>query len=356
MENLTLKIGGAEVGGWVNARVTRGIERMPSDFDLTVTNYMPGEGEQFVSEGESCELYLGDDKVITGYIDRIIKTISPQEHSIRVSGRGKCQDLVDCSAEYESNVINNVTALSLTQKLAAAHGIEVRTDVKDFEKVPQFTINWGESAQEIIERVCRWAGLLYYDLPDGSLFLTRVGKDVAASGLTQGINIQQAEYSCSLDQRFSEYVGVSLGISAAYSLGANYAYDSVLLAKANDPEVGKLRNRKHISVVESTLIQKNLAQTAITWEMNRRYGRSKVVKAKIDSWRDKDGLLWAPNTLIPIKAPVLGLENENWLLSEVDFVKDDKEGTTANLTLMPAQAFSIEPYEFYANVLKGPSQ
>lgn len=58
----------------------------------------------------------------------------------------------------------------------------------------------------------------------------------------------------------------------------------------------RLRGRKHISIVESTLIQKNLAQTAIDWEMNRRYGRSKVLKVKVDSWRDSSGALWMDNT------------------------------------------------------------
>jgi prophage tail gpP-like protein len=38
----------------------------------------------------------------------------------------------------------------------------------------------------IIDRVSRWAGLLYYDNPDGSLLLTRVGTKKAASGVAEG--------------------------------------------------------------------------------------------------------------------------------------------------------------------------
>jgi len=127
-----------------------------------------------------------------------------------------------------------------------------------------------------------------------------------------------------------------------------------LLATARDPEMGRLRGRKHISIVESTLIQKNLAQTAMDWEMNRRYGRSKVLKVKVDSWRDSSGALWTPNTLIPINLPVFELQNIQWILSEVTFSRDDKEGTTAQLILMPPEAFTVQPYEFYADILKGP--
>jgi len=354
MDTLTLKIAGKELSGWESVRVTRGIERMPSDFELSLTDYFPADGPQIVNPGDPCEVYLGEDKVITGYVDRWNASIGSSEHAIQVTGRGKCQDLVDCSADYEKNVINGVTALTLSQKLASVYGINVTTDVNDYQTVPQFTINWGESAQEVIERVCRWAGVLYYDLPDGGLFLTRVSTKTAMSGVDQGVNIQQADYSASVDQRFSEYVGVSLGISPAYSLTANSSYDRVLLATANDPEMENLRGRKHITIVESTLIQKNLAQTAITWEMNRRYGRSKVLKVRVDSWRDIDGILWTPNTLIPIHIPAFGLEDLQWTLAEVEFLRNGKDGTTAQLTLMPPEAFSIEPYAFYADLLKGP--
>ena len=354
-DTLILKLGGTEISGWQSVRVTRGIESLPSDFELSVTDNFPGRGQQLVAPGDTCELYLGEDKVITGYVDRWNSSIGAAQHSIKVSGRGKCQDLVDCSADYGSNVINSVTALTIAQKLAAVYGIDVRTDVTDFETVPQFTINWGESSQEIIERCCRWAGVLYYDLPDGSLYLTRVSADLAASGVEQGVNIQQADYSESVDQRFSEYIGVSMGISTAYSLTSNSSYDRVLLAAANDPEMEKLRGRKHISIIESTLIQTNLAQRAIDWEMNRRYGRSKVLKVTVDSWRDSNGVLWTPNTLVPIHIPALGLEHVQWTLSEVSFIREEKTGTTAQMTLMPPEAFSIEPYAFYANTLRGPT-
>lgn len=354
MDTLILKIGDKEISGWESMRLSRGIERMPSNFDVALTDYFPKEGKQLVSPGDACEVCLGEDKVITGYVDRLGKSIMPNQHGIQVSGRGKCQDLVDCSAEYGSNVIHTVTAFTLVQKLASVYGIEVTTDVDDFKTVPQFTINWGESSQEIIDRVCRWAGVLYYDLPDGNLFLTRVSTKTAASGIEQGVNIQQADYSVSVDQRFSEYVGVSLGVSTAYSLSAGSAYDNVLLATSKDPEMEKLRPRKHISVVESTIIQKNLSQSAMDWEMNRRYGRSKILKVTIDSWRDSSGELWTPNTLIPIKIPAFELEVE-WILSEVEYLRDGQNGTTARMTLMPPEAFSIEPYVFYADALKGPA-
>ncbi|MFM4236926.1 phage baseplate assembly protein, partial [Klebsiella quasipneumoniae subsp. similipneumoniae] len=156
--------------GWDSVRVTRSIERFPSDFSLGLMDYYPGTNDkQLVQEGQSCEVRIGNDLVLTGYVDSWEPSITRSRHEVQANGRSKCQDLVDCSAEWPNNVINQSDALSIASRLASWYGISVSCDVSDLVNVPQFTINWGESPQEIIERVTRWSALLYYDLPDGNL-------------------------------------------------------------------------------------------------------------------------------------------------------------------------------------------
>lgn len=201
----------------------------------------------------------------------------------------------------------------------------------------------------MIDRITRWAALLYYDKPDGSLLLTRVGTGKAASGVAQGENIETAAFMSSMDERFSDYIGVSMSMNPLYSDSGGYS--SVTLARAQDPEAAKMRYRNRIIIVESTMNTYGQAQNCIDWEMNRRYGRSRRLQVEIDSWRDKAGKLWEPNTLVPINIPVFGLNNELWLLSEVTFIRDDR-GTRANLVLMPPAAFAVQPYQFYSQVME----
>lgn len=141
--------------------------------------------------------------------------------------------------------------------------------------------------------------------------------------------------------RYSDYIGVSLSVTPLAG-----GYEFVQNARANDPEAGKMRYRNYLSVIDSNLISAKREQEAIDWEMNRRYGRSKTLRVVVDSWRDSAGRLWWPNTLIPIHLPVFGLDNRQWLLSEVVFMRDLK-GTRAILSMMPPEAFVVEPYEFY---------
>lgn len=351
-DELTLEVGGREISGWDQVRVTRSIEHLPSDFSLSLMDHYPGSDEkQLVTPGDPCVVRLGADTVVTGYIDRWSAMIGPSRHEVHASGRGKCQDLVDCSAIWPNNVIENATPLQIAQKLASPYGIAVGTDVTDLQNVPQFSLNWGESSQEVIDRMMRWAALLYYDLPDGSLWLTRVGTRKAASGVAVGRNIQAAGYDRSCDARYSEYTGISMPATAVTEISPGDGYASVTLATATDPEISGKRYRNMVLLIESTLNTYGAAQQYINWEMNRRFGRSKVLHVTVDSWRDTDGKLWEPNTLIPVTAPQLNLDNDAWLLGEVTFQKDER-GTTADMVLMPPQAFTVEPYQFYSNIME----
>lgn len=324
LDVVSLTVDGKIIEGWDSVRVTRGIERFPSDFDLGLMDYFPGnEDLQLVEEGMSCEVRIGDDLTLTGYVDDWEPALSRSRHEVRATGRSKCQDLVDCSAEWPNNVINASNALEIASRLASYYGITVTTDVDELVKVPQFTLNWGESPQEVIDRVARWSALLYYDQPDGNLLLTRVGTRRAASGIAEGVNVEQAYYRKSMADRFSDYVGVSMSVSPIAGYSPDTAYDAVTLATARDPEAARMRYRKHISIVESTLMATQQAQSAIDWEMNRRYGRSKQLSVTIDSWRDKDGKLWEPNTLIPVDLPTLRLPETELLLAEVTYMRDD---------------------------------
>lgn len=124
--DLTLVIGQRQLSGWTSVRVTRGVERCPSDFQIEMTNKYPGQ--QFdvtVKPYDACQLLIGDDIVITGYVDRVSPAYSATSHSITVTGRGKCQDLVDCAAEWPGGQILGSSVLEIAQKLASYYGITV---------------------------------------------------------------------------------------------------------------------------------------------------------------------------------------------------------------------------------------
>lgn len=342
IDELTLRLGGADIRGWTQMRITRGIERVPSTFEISMTERFPGElNAVSVAPGTACQVLLGSDLVITGYVDVVAPMISPQGHQVHVVGRGKCCDLVDCSAEWPGGQINGTNALDVAQKLAAPYGISVALapGVGGGPAIPQISLILGETAWEVIERICRYAALLAYELPDGSLLLNQVGTSVHASGFTQGRNVQSATMQYRSDQRYSRYVAFLQSVEALWSQAPG-GVDPNQIGVAIDPTVQ--RHRQLDIIAEAAAGGQEVAVARANWEMARRFGRSFMCRVTADSWRDGAGTLWQPNMLAPLELPLLKTAGVQWAISEVTYVLD-QQGTTAELTLMPPAAFEPQP-------------
>jgi prophage tail gpP-like protein len=345
-DELTLMVNGRAWTGWTGVRLTRGVERMPSDFEVEVTEKYPLDAAAIdISPGQTCAVKLGEDLVLTGYVDRYTAEVSPEEHRITISGRSKSEDMVDCSAERVTGQFSSTTLSQLATDLAAPYGISVKALAQSDFALSQFNVSLTESAWDILERVSRYSGVVVYDDTDGSIIIATVGQTSAASGFVQGENVQSGSVAFTMDQRFATYIAVPMavdnfkGISAAGGLVANGK-------KATDPDVRAGRQLVIISE-QVTSSDPNFAQTRANWEKARRYGRSKSIKVVCDSWRDSAGKLWTPNTLAPVRMPALKLPSATWLVSEVTYTKSLSGGTTAEVVLMPPQAFSPEPINFY---------
>jgi prophage tail gpP-like protein len=334
-DDLSLVIGGRKISGWDSARVTRGIERCPSDFDIAMTERYQGSA-MVVQPQDECQVLLGGDPVITGYVDIFAPGIDARSHTIRVAGRSKSEDLVDCAAEWPGGQISGSSALEIAKKLAQPYGITVKAEADTGAPIPQFNLTIGETAYAIIERVCRYRGLLIYDLPDGSVTLAQAGGEKMSSGLVQGKNVMRAVATYSADQRFSKYDAFlqSMDVLGDTGDGGN------LLATVNDP--GMKRHRQRDIIAEAGGGGLDVAKQRALWECARRAGRSYSITATVDSWRDTGGKLWTPNATVPLELPALKLPSATWVIAEVTFNKN-AEGTSADILAMPRDAFLPEP-------------
>jgi prophage tail gpP-like protein len=329
---------GRDLTGWTSLRVSRGIERCPSDFEVSFTEPYPGASQFIVQPGDQVQVILGSDVVLTGFVDRYQPSYNAQQHTVRISGRSKCQDLVDCSASWKGFQFLNTPLLTIAKALCGTYGIDVTlADGADQgEPIPQLNVLIGESVYDVLERLCRFRALLIYDQPDGSLLLSGVGTVAAACGFQEGINVLDASASYSMDGRFSDYDAVRQSLDTLKDVGDS----GNLIASVQDSSVPRLRYRAVIA--ESVLGGQDIALQRANWEMARRQGRSFQVRLTTDSWRDSSGALWAPNTTVPLNLPGLKMKPLTWLVSEVTYHRDER-GTTAELLIMPPNAFYQEP-------------
>lgn len=335
-DDVSLSVNGSTVAGWSSVRVTRGMERIPADFNIAMTERYPNTAEVTVSVGDPCVLAIGGDTVITGYVDRVISQADAHNHTLSIAGRGKCEDLVDCAAQYDGFQFVNATAADIAAALAKPFGIAVKALVPGLT-IAQYILNVGDTPYTVIDRVCKISQLLCYEDADGDLVIGPLSTGEAAGGFAMGVNVERANYTRDMSQRFSVYrvylVGSALLLDAAIQPLSEYT--------VTDPAVPRYRPKAFIA--ETNDAGATVSNQHAQWECNRRVGRGNVVTVTASSWRDSAGRLYAPNTLAALSLPQLKLiDGQKFTIGEVTY-RRDMSGTACDVSLMPPQAFQPEP-------------
>lgn len=338
-DDLYLTARGRRIHGWTEIQVTLRADGFPNNFDIAMSSIDPAtKGAVIAAAGDPCTVHLGADQVISGYIDEDLGGGDARGQGLSLTGRGKCQDLADCGAEWETGQLIGGNALTIAQKLASYYGIEVAlaNGAAAGPTVPSWALNYGETAAAIVQRLAQNAGLLAYEDAQGRLALAQVGTVRAGSGIVYGENVERWQIANSMHERFSEVVCSSLSMDTLGDIeGGNFFHTE------RDPNVARHR-RRYVFLAEVAEDAQEFTIRRAKWEVARRAGRSTVVSVQVDSWRDSAGKLWTPNTMVPVSLPGNRLGTNELVLAEVTF-RRGAEGTHANLVLMPREAFTIEP-------------
>lgn len=287
---------------------------------------------------------IGPDTILTGFVDRYVASISANSHTVEIIGRSKGQDLADCAIAYPGNQVSGVTVQQLAETLAKPYGVTVSAPDGAGKTIPQLNLMLGERVFEVIERVARWSRFLVYDDTAGNLVLARVGKEKHSSGFRQGANVQTAQATFAMDQRFSEYVAYIMSFSDTMLATAVGTAPGSGNQQGVAKDEGVPRFRRHVIISEQANEEgKLIALDRAKWEAARRFGRSQAITLTADSWRDSAGLLWQPNRRASVHLPALKITEAEWVISEVSYQRGGSDGTVASITLMPPQAFELEP-------------
>jgi prophage tail gpP-like protein len=374
-EVVSLLVDGKEFSGWKEIRVTRGMERAASDFDLGVSERwpisQPAPEPWRIRPGAACVLKVNGDTVLTGWVDSYRPKFTATSHDVRVTGRSKTGDFVDSSVVDPAAQFKGMTLEALARKLAEPFKIEVVAKVTG-EPIPEVQLQQGETCFGLIERLSRLQEYLITDDPDGRLILTRAGNDRCSSTLKQGVNVAVAEAVYDDAHRFSDYMvkaqkpgdktsdlnpgeggeepravpfipGESAVLlewrarrAAAPRAGGGGKGAKVLTqitGTVKDP--GIHRYRPKVIVAETQASPADAAKRA-DWEMRRRVAKAHKATVTVVGWRQADRRLWTVNEMVPCEVDWLSLERD-MLISEVTYTMGPEgQNTRMELTLPDA--------------------
>lgn len=171
-ETFTLTVNGQRYERWEEIRVTREIDRMATDFNIMVSERFLGSAPDFpLAPFMPCTVAIGADVVLTGYIDNYLPEAEADRHSVRITGRSKTEDIIDCTPDIQGGQFAgyklDAIARAIGQSVRQPYPIDlvVQTDVG--EPFPDATIERHETGFAFLERLCRLRSILATDDEQG---------------------------------------------------------------------------------------------------------------------------------------------------------------------------------------------
>jgi prophage tail gpP-like protein len=342
--DVLLQVGGKRIEGLERFELHAPAEGLPRSFIWTVSRN-PATAAA-LKPHSAFKVLFGGDLVMTGWTDRVMATYDKSMHSVSVIGRGLCEIIVDCPVNVFQTgwAIQAKTIGQAARIICKPFNIEVVLpggDVELPESMQIFAVFPGYPAYAMLEEYTRSVGLLMFENEKGQLVLTTGGAGdgsgiAAASGVTEGVNAERVESMLSADERFDKYYVLSFNRSLL-DVG------DAIVAQAKDPESPFLDPRLRIIPQEFPDVSLDFSMRRAQWESNRRFGRSRLVRATVTGWRDGQGQLWRPNTNVSVNLPAADINDERRTITEVVYYRDER-GIRTILSLMPPQALLVQPF------------
>jgi prophage tail gpP-like protein len=328
---------GMRYAGWKSVSVRAALNEAARSFDVEVSEVGEDWGTSPFATwrfppNTPVEVLASGNLLVSGYVDDYSPSGDAMSHDIRIAGRGRGADFVDCSCVHPTGRFEEATVEEIAQGLDA-FGVGIRMEVEPGPPVPWFQVRQGSSPHSEMMRLLAQRQLTMKGAADGSIVITRAGEKRHGGGLIQGENILSMSATLSARDRFSEYI-----VKGQSAVGTSAKRDLQVEARAIDPTVPRYRPKV---LVDQADTDRTRAETRANWERKRASGHSAKADITVPGFRDRDGTLWEPGQLVFVLAGWLKIHAE-MLIEAVEFSQDDRGGTTSRLTLIDPRTYAEE--------------
>lgn len=364
---LMLKVGGQVFAGWKSVGIRLGLEQIAGTYELAITERWPNQATDWtIPPGEWCEILIGDDPVISGYVDAVSVSYDAASHEIKVNGRDRTGDLVDCSAPSTS--FSGLTFLQIAEKLTAPFGITVydetaagrKLNTKEKKagkkgtpvkkprvggKLPKCATQNGETVFKTLEKLARSEGVLLVSDGEGGLLITRAGMGGdCATVLKFGENILRAQFEHSHANLYSDITVKGQAAAAdAGKFDVTHAQPKGSVSRSKGAKTGnsQIARYRPLIVVAETQADGKRCQQRAEWEAANREAKARKITVTVQGWRQESGELWRINQRVKVVCPWMRVD-EWWLIAGVSY-RLDEGGSLTELTLVGEKAFDLLP-------------
>ena len=308
----TLKVAGRSFEAWESLVIQRSMDSPIHSFSFSSDGCYAG----LIKAGSACQVLIGRDAVITGFVDRVSHSLSASSHSLTIQGRSQLSDMQDslCS------VPTSKSFPTIIEEVGEFFGVSVRgTKAILATPVEKFEIH-ATSPLGALQRLAREQDCLLLGSGGGALEVkTKEGiGGVHLGTLKEGENI----------------------LSIAHEADASPVFHEYLAEDNSEAEDERLSHRKRIyqslprDTESGTQVLSNLAGV----EKKRRGASLDTLSVVVLGWEYREGRHWYENTEVLVKSPTMNI-HKSYLISAVKLTMSLSSGQTTTLTLKPKEAY-----------------
>jgi len=346
MSKILLEVAGVKYEGFTDVGVNGALENFSSSFSFstTVKESSLGVIQNDLKLGQQARVFVGEDLVITGFIESLDISYSADSHSINVSGRDIGGDLIDSSIRQRSYIQRDFFKLINLVLVDNGYSIKVINKVGTLTLEPTETIKTeqGDSVFDFLDRYAKKLQVLLKINPNGDLEIIREDNDVVKNFLindfTENNNILSASLSLTTTNRFN--------VIDVYSQDNNRTHTKTGISQKGSATDSSIRTtRRKIITMETASQSRSLAALA-EWNVNLRRAKGSRYTCKVVGFYSGENV-WQPNKLVNIidlTAQVQG----NFLIQGVEF-SQSLQGSFTTLDIVERGAFSLAGVNSFGN-------
>lgn len=328
LERISVVVDGYAIQGFQSVEISRSMQNGAMTFRIEADASSWSPQAMALRNGKQVEIYASPDLsgpaenlgtlLLTGAVDDYDAEITPESHSISLTGRSKGRNAIDCPpVKHKSGQIKNKTLLQAAQEFDE-FGVGWSSD-QQLQQIPVIQRSPEEAMFDTVERYARRQGLMLVAQTDGSIKITRAGAQRHAGALTLG----QAPVN-------SMGVTVSSKHKRSPVVARGQRRDGVgkdnLRQEAQDAGDAD-EGRPALVIAEGDHTLQDLQRRA-KWERLRMAAFGIRPRATVSRWRDDGGMVWTPGLLVAIVNDIEGI-NGDFCLSTVTLTQRNGDGKDA---------------------------
>ena len=349
-QKVTLKVSGVEYGGWTSVSITTALESFYRSFSVVSSRKANDAGvlEFGIAAEDEVEVFIDDDKVLTGYVTKVSAAYGATGIDLRVDGVGAPWVMCKSSLPYEApKTYDNMPAVDVLRQICGYFGVELFAQIDTTDKW-SISFSADEEIQGKLTDLVKKKTVLLSEDESGRLVLTQPGGGGRANDVIQnGVNVLEARLEIDAEKLYGKYI--------VYGQGANPTSTRPV---SDNQLVGCCEG----DALWKRVLAKKQSGNAIQTELDARAGllrdyleaTAKKLTYKVHGWRQSNGELWRVNTSVRVDDSNFVLK-ENFLIAGVSYSLSSS-GTVSTLQLVPLAAINYVNLESAEEKAKAASE